>query len=734
MPGSGSWVPELGKLGKLIKGYHLLAATLDGERALIGQVSNRWLDSEIESTIRVGDIPVPTLNTYHGKEILASTFFPSEERDPATIRLDSIDSQDPRWATVINTNRLPKLEPLINGLVLSATMLLGVRRYGANGRGHRHITSNLVVATMIHACIDKVNSLSSLESSDCPIVDYNYIEAEFGLQIALHTRNIVLHWEAFKKAFSEGTVEQLKISSRYANAIACLAAGELRLSARAAGENIIQTLDAFKKHEMTVAGIKTQGNFPERVVLERDYHMLRAAFSLPGVDYSALREPLEHSLLQAVEDVLHDGRKRERLIGRRGRAVHEVHTNLPIMEHYDAAATPDNIATIHLAALEITRHLDRCRRKSRSTMAAHAFNLAHAAWRAFGESLDISIACAIILHDVVEDGSAEVAGYGHSLRLLRKRFGGPIAAMVGEVTDAENAEHGSRKAAYTADLPGLRTAQKAYNVGRYTHMRIRATDTQAPYTVAGIITKLVDTAMTFDESVRDPESLAGWWRGSGIRIYWAERVRGPIIRPLINKLVKEIEHSRTDTDYHAALGLSTEMLEGMVRLIEATIDATDRYMTQNLVILASEYGLSPAEEQHLLAAFCDPHLSEEKFIQTVLRELLDDSRLQQQIDAGKVPSFSHVILFPKSNNKNPPRNETTLLSYRNSYMRRLEYMHRLQLDNAQHDALRAAETRTVANRYHTHCDDLLPIQYTPASTPAAKVAVSSSTRSAKHGS
>jgi len=733
MPGAGGWVPELGKLGKLIKGYHLLAATLDGERAMVGQVSNRWLDSEIESSIRVSDIPLPTLSTYRGSEILASIFYPDEDLDPESIRLDLIDQEDPRWDTVINTNRLPKLEPRINGLVLSSTMLQGVRRYGANGRGHRYITSNLIVATLIHDCVGKVNRFTSLEHNECPIVDMAYIEKTFGKQVALHSRNIATHMAEFRAAFASGTVSQLNIKPRYANAIACLVAGELRLAARAAGEQIIHTLDPFKKQELVAAGVEVRGAFPELQTLERDYHMLRAAFSLPGVDYSALREPLENSLLQAVEDVLHDPRKRNRLIGRRGRAVHEVHINLPIMEYYDAAATPDNIATIHLAALEMTRHLDRCRRKSRSTMAAHAFTLAYAAWEAFGEHLDISIACATILHDVVEDGSAQVAGYNHSLRLLRKRFGGPIAAMVGEVTDASNAEQGSRKAAYTADLPGLRTAQKAYNVGRYTNMRIRATDVQTPYTVAGIITKLVDTAMTYDESVRDPESLDGWWRSSGIRIYWSERVRGPIVRPLIYKLVKEIEHSRKDPDYHATLGLSKEMLEGMVRLIEATVDAADRYMTQNLVILAEEYGLSSEEERYLLTTFCDDELDEAEFAQRILHDLLDDDRLSKQVEAGKVPSFSHVVLFPKSDNARPPRNETTLLRYRESYMQRRDMMRRLQLDDDLHDAFRAAESRTVASHYHTRCD-LLPIQYSPPSTPAANVAANSATRSANRGS
>jgi len=273
MPGAGAWVPELGKLGKLIKGYHLLASTLDDERALVGVVSNRWLDSEIEAMIRVGDIPVTTLDTYRGSEILSSVFFPGEDLNPKHVTLSMVDADDPRWDTVINTNRLPKLEPRINGLVLSSTILQGVRRYGDNGAGQRYVSSNLVVATLIYDCIGKTHKLASLNPADCPVVDMAYLEKEFGTQIALHARNIAKHMEEFKEAFAKGKVKELNISARYANAIASLVVGELRLAARAAGEQIIQTLNEFKKYEVRKIGLSTRGSFPELPVLERSYHM-----------------------------------------------------------------------------------------------------------------------------------------------------------------------------------------------------------------------------------------------------------------------------------------------------------------------------------------------------------------------------------------------------------------------------------------------------------------------------
>ncbi|MEM7378658.1 MAG: HD domain-containing protein, partial [Pseudomonadota bacterium] len=658
--------PEPGKLGKTIKAYRLIASTLDDERALIGPVSAAWRNAEIETVIPVREIAKATLDTVRGREILASVFFPGTPLDPFDRRLQDIDPAHPGWDQLINTNRLPKLEPSINGVVLAGVIMQGVRRFGGQGGGDRRISANLVVATLIHSCLDKRDRLLTLDRDLAPVVDNAYIEREFGRQVAVHVRNIRQHYADFLDAWKLGETSHLSVSPRYANVIASVVSARLRLSSRAAGEEIIATLCADKRHELQEAGIDTRGAFPERTQLEIDYNMTRAAFALPGVDYHALREPLEHTLLQAVHDVLRDARKRHRLVGRRGRAVHEVHNNLPLMEYFDAAAWPNDINTLHLAALEVTRHLDKCRRKSRVTMVSHAFCLADAAWREFGENLDVSTAAAAMMHDVVEDGSSAVAGYYHSLRLLRKRFGAPIAAMVGEVTDARNATQGTLKAHQTLESPGLRTVRAAYDVGRYTTMRIRPTDARTPYTVAGIITKLVDTMTTFNESVRDPDRLEGWWRHSGIRIYWAERVRGPIIRPLIEKLTGEIVQHRHDPGYRDQLGLPQSMMEGMVALVDETLDAADRYMAQNLAILASEYGLTPDEEGELIACFTDPELGQDALKARVLDTLLVDDKLGERVARGEVPTFGHVALFSRDSCPERGRNESTFLGYRDS--------------------------------------------------------------------
>jgi len=126
--------------------------------------------------------------------------------------------------------------------------------------------------------------------------------------------------------------------------------------------------------------------------------------------------------MMAVRDALDDPAKRERLSGRRGKAVHELHMNLPIMEYYVAADNPNSLETVHLASLEMMRSLEKGRRKSLSTMSAHAFRISAIAERVLGRALEPLIVTLALLHDVVEDGSLRVTGYGHSLRKIQFRF------------------------------------------------------------------------------------------------------------------------------------------------------------------------------------------------------------------------------------------------------------------------------------------------------------------------
>jgi len=95
-------------------------------------------------------------------------------------------------------------------------------------------------------------------------------------------------------------------------------------------------------------------------------------------------------------------------------------------------------------------------------MTAHAFRICALAERLLGDALEPLVVSLAMLHDVVEDGSRRVTGYDHSLKKIMFRFGGPIAAMVSELTDEtspraglSSAAQGAYKARRTLNHPHL---------------------------------------------------------------------------------------------------------------------------------------------------------------------------------------------------------------------------------------------------------------------------------------
>ena len=225
-------------------------------------------------------------------------------------------------------------------------------------------------------------------------------------------------------------------------------------------------------------------------------------------------------------------------------------------------------------------------------MVAHAFRISAIAERVLGRALEPLIVTIAMLHDVVEDGSERVTGYGHSLRKIQFRFGGPIAAMVSELTDSTVHSAGASKANLTLKQPHLLLPQAQFNVGRFTDMTVRATEAEVPYTLAGIVIKLLDTVVSLEEGIRDPELMLGYWRHSGARIYWAERDRGAIVHPLIERLLIEIKESEADPKYASRPHhVNTVRLRAGSAILETVLTYQDMYATQNLAILAYEYGL-----------------------------------------------------------------------------------------------------------------------------------------------
>jgi len=654
------------------------------ERAIAGTLSRKWIAKEVEHLVPLSSLPEQLFSTLRGRDLLAAELYADQDIDPDTIHPETLDIRVAGKGRLINTNRLPKLEPTIHQAVLAANILLGVRLYGAHGKGMPSLSHDLIVATMLQDSYGKSYRYSAFSSEDHETVDDTYIFTWFGDSVSKLVSSLAEYLALFESAVDQGKAPPEPPNAEMATAVAAVQASRLRLIARAAGDKVISFMDSEQKRDLEALGVDCTAQFPERPFLEKHYRLTNAAFQLSGVDHYALREPLRNTLMMAVRDALDDTAKLERLSGRRGKAVHEVHINLPVMEYFVVSEAPNSIEAVHIASLEMMRSLEKGRRKSLSTMVAHAFRISAIAERVLGRALEPLIVTLAMLHDVVEDGSARVTGYGHSLRKIQFRFGGPIAAMVSELTDSTVHSAGASKANLTLKQPHLLLPQAQYNVGRFTDMTVRATEAEVPYTLAGIVIKLLDTVVSLEEGIRDPELMLGHWRHSGARIYWAERDRGSIVNPLIERLLIEIKQSEVDPKYASRPHhVNTVRLRAGSSILETVLTYQDMYATQNLAILAYEYGLSTVDRSTMISLFYDRNVNEEQFSERVLHGLLDDDLLLEALASERLPHISYTTLYDKDATVGSQRSESAFAEYRRSALRRQEIRKELKIDTAE---------------------------------------------------
>lgn len=683
-------------LVKLVRAYGLLAGTCDNQRAMVGEVSREWLCSEVERYIPLSSIPSAFFHTMRGRDMLAAELYPNDGIDPESLDVDNIDVSALGKDCWINTNRLPKLETTIHTSVLAANMLLGVRLYGDHGRGSRGITHDLIIATMLQETLGKAHSYSALASNDYEIVDDAYIFSWFGDSVAQLVEKLRSYIAAFEAAVDSNSTLPEPPSPAIADATAALMASRLRLTARAAGDQVIYFLAEERRQELRAKGFDIDQPFPERAYLQADYDKTVAAFRLPGIDHYALREPIRNTLLIAVRDALKMGSKRSRLSGRRGKAVHETHINLPVMEYYVAAEAPNSVETVHIASLEMMRTLEKGRRKTLGTMTAHAFRIAALSERVLGRALEPMIVSLALLHDIVEDGSLRVTGFGHSLRRVEFRFGAPMAAMVSELTDSSVTSAGASKAMKTLEHPHLLMPQKQYDTGRFQRMELKPTEESVPYTLSGIVIKLIDTVVSMEEGLRDPDTMPSFWRHSAARIHWIQNRRGEIVSPLLERLLRELKESQIDPRKYKARPHHINMvrLKAGLSLIEMVMQYLDLYAAQNLALLCWEYNLSAEDRELFLDLFFDKNVNNEQFLSRAVESLLNDDELNESIACGRIRCCGHNVLFLKDAVPGDERELTTLLAYRDSARRRQDIRRELELDTA--EKLNAHALRTEA--------------------------------------
>jgi len=256
--------------------------------------------------------------------------------------------------------------------------------------------------------------------------------------------------------------------------------------------------------------------------------------------------------------------------------------------------------------------------------------------------------------------------------------------MVSELTDSSVHSAGASKAKLTLKQPHLLLPQAQYNVGRFTDMTVRATEAEVPYTLAGIVIKLLDTVVSLEEGIRDPELMLGHWRHSGARIYWAERDRGAIVHPLIERLLIEIKESEVDPKYASRPHhVNAVRLRAGSAILETVLTYQDMYATQNLAILAREYGLSTVQRSNLISLFYDRNVNDEQFSERALLGLLNDDLLEESLATGRLPCIGYTTLYAKDATLGSDRSEATFVEYRRSALRRQEIRQELKIDTTE---------------------------------------------------
>jgi hypothetical protein len=213
-----------------------------------------------------------------------------------------------------------------------------------------------------------------------------------------------------------------------------------------------------------------------------------------------------------------------------------------------------------------------------------------------------------------------------------------------------------------------------------------------PYTLSGIVIKLLDTVVSLEEGIRDPELMSGYWKHSAARIYWAERDRGEIVQPLLERLLIELKESQIDPRYRARPHhINIVRLKAGLSLLELVMMYLDMYAVQNLALLAYEYGLNETERENLISLFHDKNVDDEQFKLRALDGLLSDEKLDASIGNNLVPGRGFTTLFPKNASARCERDDRTFMSYRASALRRQEIRRELEIDTG--EKLNALEIR-----------------------------------------
>ena len=150
-------------------------------------------------------------------------------------------------------------------------LLIGVKKYGNRRRGSVKLDHDLIIAAMVRETLGRVDRYSAVLPGKYRVVDLDALQGLFGNRVVDHLQALLSHHREFLDAFEHNRTETLSLPRPYGTVIAAIHASQLRLVARAAGDNILANLSDEKKAELKAAGISVEGLFPERPALELHY-------------------------------------------------------------------------------------------------------------------------------------------------------------------------------------------------------------------------------------------------------------------------------------------------------------------------------------------------------------------------------------------------------------------------------------------------------------------------------
>jgi len=178
--------------------------------------------------------------------------------------------------------------------------------------------------------------------------------------------------------------------------------------------------------------------------------------------------------------------------------------------------------------------------------------------------------------------------------------------------------------------------------------------------------------------------MSGHWRHSGARIYWAQRDRGNIVQPLLERLVIEIKDSIADPKYaRRPHHVNSVRLRAGLAMIETVLTYQDMYAVQNLAILAYEYRLDTTERSTMISLFNDRNVDDEQFARRVLQGILDDEKLKLSVQEGRISRIGYSTLFPKDAEIGSRRCEDTFIAYRKCALRRQVMRREMRINSAE---------------------------------------------------